>query len=133
MIKIGDVVKLKNCDLTGKICSINNEECVVDINNKKITTKLDNIEKTIKENSNAKKEKDFSVNLISKNEKIEFIPEIMVRHQTVEEALFNVDVFIKEAVYNEAQEVKIIHGKNRWSFKEIYSRIPSFKPLCKRF
>ena len=36
----------------------------------------------------------------------------MVRHQTVEEALFNVDSFIEEALYRNVKVVKIIHGKH---------------------
>ncbi len=120
MIKIGDIVKLKDCSLKGEVCSINDNNYVVNINNKNVTTTLDNLEK-ISEKNKSKKENEVTVNVLSKDEKIEFVPEIMVRHQTVEEALFNVDVFVKEALYNEVKTIKIIHGKHRWSFKEICS------------
>lgn len=36
----------------------------------------------------------------------------MIRHQTVDEALSNLDKFIDNAICNNVKIVKIIHGKN---------------------
>ena len=40
------------------------------------------------------------------------LDEIMIRHQTVDEALFNLEKFIDNAICNNIKIVKIIHGKN---------------------
>lgn len=119
MYLIGDIVRMNNSSLTGRIVSIEkNEKCIVCINEKNISTKISNISKVDISNEN-NKEKNVKNNVtitfnneLENDSSLEFIPEIMVRHQTVEEALFNVDMFLEEALYRKIQTVKIIHGKH---------------------
>ena len=61
----------------------------------------------IKEPTNISKDIKVNVQLSSPP-----IDEIMIRHQTVEEALSNLDKFIDNAICNNVKIVKIIHGKN---------------------
>lgn len=121
MYLIGDIVKINNSSLTGRIVSIEkNEKCIVCINEKNITTDISNILKVDINNDKYTKANNISTNSVTinfsnnleNNSSLAFIPEIMVRHQTVEEALFNVDMFLEEALYRKIQTVKIIHGKH---------------------
>lgn len=116
MIKIGDYVVLKNSSSTGLVTNISENNCTIYLNGKKIITTLDNIEKIdndkvinkIKTNGDNK----IKVKYNTENSKTNFVNEIMIRHQTVEEALFNLDNFIQEAIYNNIKTVRIIHGKH---------------------
>lgn len=115
MYLVGDIVVLNNSSITGRIIEISkNNKCVICVNDKNIITDMSNISKTDKNNQS----KINSIKITFDNKSnyetanLEFIPEIMVRHQTVEEALFNVDSFIEEALYRNVKTVKIIHGKH---------------------
>lgn len=115
MYLVGDIVTLNNSSITGRIIEISkNNKCVICVNDKNIITDMSNISKTNKNNQS----KINSIKITFDNKSnyetanLEFIPEIMVRHQTVEEALFNVDSFIEEALYRNVKTVKIIHGKH---------------------
>lgn len=115
MYLVGDIVTLNNSSITGRIIEISkNNKCVICVNDKNIITDMSNISKTDKNNQS----KINSIKITFDNKSnyetanLEFIPEIMVRHQTVEEALFNVDSFIEEALYRNVKVVKIIHGKH---------------------
>lgn len=115
MYLVGDIVALNNSSITGRIIEISkNNKCVICVNDKNIITDMSNISKTDKNNQS----KINSIKITFDNKSnyetanLEFIPEIMVRHQTVEEALFNVDSFIEEALYRNVKTVKIIHGKH---------------------
>lgn len=56
------------------------------------------------------KDKKISYSLV--NEKESFLPEIMLRHQNLDEALENLDYFINQAISLNIKKIKIIHGKN---------------------
>lgn len=115
MYLVGDIVTLNNSSITGRIIEISkNNKCVICINDKNIITDMSNISKTDK--SKPRQSNSIKITFDNKSNygtaNLEFIPEIMVRHQTVEEALFNVDSFIEEALYRNVKTVKIIHGKH---------------------
>lgn len=115
MYLVGDIVALNNSSITGRIIEISkNNKCVICVNDKNIITDMSNISKTDKNNQS--KINSIKITFYNKSNyetaNLEFIPEIMVRHQTVEEALFNVDSFIEEALYRNVKTVKIIHGKH---------------------
>ena len=46
------------------------------------------------------------------NYKNTFIPEITIRHQTLDIAMYNVENFITEAINLDIKNIKIIHGRN---------------------
>lgn len=106
MYTIGDYVKVTNSNITGKIVNISKQYITILANDKIVKLKKEQIEK-IKEPANIAKDIKVNVQLSSPP-----IDEIMIRHQTVEEALSNLDKFIDNAICNNVKIVKIIHGKN---------------------
>ena len=106
MYPIGDYVKVTNSNITGKIVNISKQYITILANDKIVKLKKEQIEK-IKEPTNISKDIKVNVQLSSPP-----IDEIMIRHQTVEEALSNLDKFIDNAICNNVKIVKIIHGKN---------------------
>lgn len=104
MYSIGEYVKVKSHNIEGKIVNIVKDIVSIKANEKIVKVNINEIEKAKKpENTNS-----FKVNV-----KISTPPEyeIMIRHQTVEEALANLDKFIDNAICNNVKIVKIIHGK----------------------
>lgn len=106
MYTIGDYVKVTNSNITGKIVNISKQYITILANDKIVKLKKEQIEK-IKEPANISKDIKVNVKISSPP-----IDEIMIRHQTVEEALSNLDKFIDNAICNNVKIVKIIHGKN---------------------
>lgn len=106
MYTIGDYVKVTNSNITGKIVNISKQYITILANDKIVKLKKEQIEK-IKEPTNISKDIKVNVQLSSPP-----IDEIMIRHQTVKEALSNLDKFIDNAICNNVKIVKIIHGKN---------------------
>lgn len=103
---IGDYVKIKDTNIEGYITSISSNYIAILSNDKIVKSKIDNIEALDyipKASTNIK----VKVSLSSPAQ-----DEIMIRHQTVEQALENLDKFIDNAICNNVKIVKIIHGKN---------------------
>lgn len=109
MYNIGDLVEIINTNLIGKIIRKNNNiytikiipnSSILKISGDKI--RLSNKKIEIKNNVNIK----YSLNNTDFNE------EIMLRHQTVEVALYNLDIFISDAIAHRAKRVRIIHGRH---------------------
>ncbi len=105
MYILNDYVKINNTNIEGRIIKIENKKIIVFANDKYIKTDISNITKI-----KPKQTKNTSTNI---NLKIYSPPidEIMLRHQTVDEALENLDKFIDNAICNNVKIVKIIHGK----------------------
>lgn len=138
MFKKGDFVSIKNSNLKGKILNVKKINIKNDNKNinKNITTHKDNEytvlinnKKThILENNlilldNTKDDFEIKNNMLnnfSNNIKLNydidksntFIPEIMLRHKNVDEAIYELENFINESIYNKIYTVKIIHGKS---------------------
>ncbi|MBO5477483.1 MAG: Smr/MutS family protein [Clostridia bacterium] len=106
MYVVGDYVKIKEQNIAGFVTAIKNNYVTILANDKIVKVAIENTEKAIpnKVQSNSVK---INVKLSSPP-----LDEIMVRHQTVEEALFNLEKFIDNAICNNVKIVKIIHGKN---------------------
>ena len=75
-------------------------------NDKIVKVAMDNTEKAI---PNKVQSSSVKINIKLSSPPLD---EIMIRHQTVEEALFNLEKFIDNAICNNVKIVKIIHGKN---------------------
>ena len=88
-----------------KIKKIKNKKVIIYANDKYIKTNIENITKI---NKNIEKEHKTTVNVKVFSPPLD---EIMIRHQTVDEALENLDKFIDNAICNNVKIVKIIHGK----------------------
>lgn len=107
MYTIGDYVQIQDSNISGKIVNISKQNVVILYNDKYIKVNKGKVEKTLNNKSNINNSFTVKVNLSSPP-----IDEIMIRHQTVDEALDNLEKFIDNAVCNNVKIVKIIHGKN---------------------
>lgn len=116
MFKIGDNVKILNSNLYGTILNIKKSKEKYNYYIK-CNDKILNINENLLELQNTdkinKKSYTNSRNItISLNNSNEFKPEIMLRHENVDIAIYNLDNFINEAIFMGVHNVKIIHGKN---------------------
>lgn len=105
MFSIGEYVKIIDHNIEGRISNIQKDVVTIKSKDKNILVNINDIEK---KEAPQNEEPKFNVNV-----KISTPPEyeIMLRHQTVEEALNNLDKFIDNAICNNVKIVKIIHGK----------------------
>ena len=122
MFNIRDYVKLKDTDSIGiikKIIQKNTDEIyIIEINKKKVSTSKYNLILSSKEeleNTNSRYIKNKTSNenfsLLSNYTK-DFSNEIMLRHQTLDEAMFNLENFLDLAYINDIKVVRIVHGKH---------------------
>lgn len=128
MFNLYDYVKINGTNIEGYIVSIQNEKITIMSNEKYVTTNIKNITKTEKKTQdNASNNK---VNLV-----LESSPEyeIMLRHQTVDEAMQNLDKFIDNAVCNNIKIVKIIHGKRGGILRHEVKKYLENSPYVKEF
>ena len=105
MNTLNDYVKINNTNIEGKIIKLENKKVIIYANDKYIKTNIENITKI---NKNIEKEHKTTVNVKVFSPPLD---EIMIRHQTVDEALENLDKFIDNAICNNVKIIKIIHGK----------------------
>lgn len=105
MFTIGDYVKIIDTNINGEIVNIQDEKITIVSNNKNVKTTIAKIQKLEKKIAK-KPQVTISVQTFSKPQ-----DEIMIRHQTVDEAIENVEKFIDNAICNNVKIVKIIHGK----------------------
>ncbi len=114
MLKIGDYVRIKNTNLVGNIIRINSNTYIVSINCKLVTVLKDLVEKEndiVQLNNRSKVTYKLNLDLNFKNE-------IMLRHKTKEEAIYELDKFIDSAIINKVTIIRIIHGKNGGILRE---------------
>lgn len=106
MYTIGDYVKIKGQNIEGFITKITNQYVVILSKDKSVKAYINDIEKS---NNIPLNRNNIKVNLELSSPPLD---EIMIRHQTVDEALMNLEKFIDNAICNNVKIVKIIHGKN---------------------
>ena len=102
MFTIGDYVKIIDTNINGEIVNIQDEKITIVSNNKNVKTTIDKIQKLDKKIAK-KPQVTVSVQTFSEPQ-----DEIMVRHQTVDEAIENVEKFIDNAICNNVKIVKIM-------------------------
>lgn len=105
MYTIGDYVEIPDNNIVGKITNISKQNIIVLYKDKYIKVSKSKVKETDKQ----EKENSFSVKVKISSPPLD---EIMIRHQTVDEALENLEKFIDNAICNNVKIVKIIHGKN---------------------
>ncbi len=106
-LEINDNIRLKNSKLKGTIIRNNNDSITAKINSKIIKTNSRNVEKI--EINTVKKESKINIH---SNYTHNFDNELMLRHKTKDEALFELETFIKDAYTYKASEIRIVHGKS---------------------
>lgn len=111
MFNINDTVKINNTNLIGKIIRIKKTNksilYTIIINNSTIIVEEDKLSHYKINISNSKPK----ININYTFDTSTFSNEIMLRHQTVEVAIDNLDKFISQAICNKEKRVKIIHGR----------------------
>lgn len=117
MFKINDNVKINNTNLIGKVTRIkkNNVSTLYTVcinnNNSSIIVNEENLSLYKSNNvTNVNTKNNVTVNYTTQNPN--YTNEIMLRHQTVEEALENLDRFISSSICNKEKRVRIIHGRH---------------------
>ena len=109
MFNINDYVHISNLNITGYITKIcDNNMCYVKSNDKTIYTNISNLKKIDKDINSVKN----NIEITFKTNNTEFIPEIMLRHQHLEEAIINLDKYISDATIHHCKQIKIIHGRH---------------------
>lgn len=110
MFNLGDNVKVNNSSKIGKIIKVlDNNKYLVLLNDKNLIVNNHMLTPCNSQSNNICQVK---INIENKDKLKTFTPEIMLRHQVLEEALFNLEQFIDDAFNNNVQTVRIIHGKN---------------------
>lgn len=105
MYTIGDYVEIPDNNIVGKITNISKQNIIILYKDKYIKVS----KSKVKETNKHEKENSFSIKVKISSPPLD---EIMIRHQTVDEALENLEKFIDNAICNNVKIVKIIHGKN---------------------
>ena len=116
MYDLGNVVKINNINLIGKIKRIKKtkNDILYTINISSNNTNITVCEQDITL-FNINMNKDNSNNNVTINYKLNntnFTNELMIRHQTVEIALENLEQFISQAICNKEKRIRIIHGRH---------------------
>lgn len=119
MFKINDIVKINNTNLVGKIIRIKHTQQDVFYtislipNHSNITVSSNQLSltntPTFSQNNHLNRG-EISIKL--QNSDLEFNHEIMLRHQTVEIAIENLERFLSQAICHHAKRVRIIHGRH---------------------
>lgn len=112
-LRIGDNIKIKDTNIYGVITNVKykNNECIcyVYTNGKNVKISNDKLQK-IEINTKKERKNKFKTNFYDISNT--FLPELMIRHQTLDIAMYNVENFLQEAIANNIYEIKIIHGRN---------------------
>lgn len=134
MFKINDNVKILNTNLTGIITRIkkNNGSTLYTIttsNNSKIVVN----ENSLLLNTNPKKNLKPKVNITYSTTNKKYINEIMLRHQTVEIAIENLERFISESICNKEKRIRIIHGRHGGILKDAVHEYLKCSPYVEKY
>lgn len=105
-VKEGDSVFHRLFRKRGRIMNLENGEATLEIEGKRITTTVDQLEKIAGKDSPKRTPQNVTLNVVE--EKVE--PELNLIGCTVEEALMRVDKFLDQAFLSDLREVRIIHG-----------------------
>lgn len=112
-LRIGDNIKIKDTNIYGVITNVKykNNECICYVYTNGKNVKISN-NKLQKIEINTKKERKNKSKINYYDISNTFLPELMIRHQTLDIAMYNVENFLQEAIANNVYEIKIIHGRN---------------------
>ena len=117
MFKIGEKVRIRNINISGVIYKIQkngiNTKYYIKVKGKTIILAEDDIEKEKSSLNNTyytPNQAKYVDNIY--NYQNTFIPEITIRHQTLDIAMYNVENFVNEAITLGVKNIKIIHGRS---------------------
>lgn len=130
MYQIGDQVTIKNTHLQGVIISKRKKGYVVLINQIPTNIKEEDIAGITSSTPSSLHQTTVSYSLLDHEA---FEPEIMLRHQTVSEALANLEKFIDTAICTNNKRIRIIHGKHGGVLRQAVHQYLSTCPLIKEY
>ncbi|MCB2221261.1 MAG: Smr/MutS family protein [Bacteroidetes bacterium] len=114
-IKIGDLVKVPEQNITGEVTSILDDEIIIAFNSISFRTQLSKVEKIKGKSENqpiTKRKTSYSGIMDDMNDKLSnFKLQLDVRGKRGEEALELVRQYIDDAILLNIREVRILHGK----------------------
>ncbi|PLX00752.1 MAG: endonuclease MutS2, partial [Marinilabiliales bacterium] len=112
-LRVGDKVKLVDQDSLGEIMDINKNSVMVAFGNMFTTVPKDKLTKISNKEfkKQSKSESDGSLATMMYNKKINFNGNIDLRGKKVEEALYELERFIDDAIFVGTSQVRILHGK----------------------
>ncbi len=119
--KQGDWVKIKDSDVTGEILSIDNDEVIVNVNNVKLKTTLEKLEKSNKKPFVKTPLKNSRSGIMSEINKkaANFNLSIDLRGKRADEAMSILKKYIDDAVLLNIGQVDILHGKGNGILRQI--------------
>ncbi len=111
-IMIGDWVKLVNSSLVGELVSLDGKDAIVNVNDIKITTTLNKLQRSGAPKKHDVRRKSYSDIVNDINEKAaNFNLKLDLRGKRADEALSDLKKYIDEAILLNQKEVNILHGK----------------------
>ncbi len=132
MLNIGDYVKVNNTNLTGYIVKlIKKDYYLININDKDVLVNASIVSKL--EGGKTKNTRKNNVTVTITKSSKEFCNELMIRHQTLDEALINIEQYISDAIYNNCKQIKIIHGKHGGILRKAVHDYLKSSPYVKDF
>lgn len=120
ILKEGDWVNIVNSTMAGELISLSGKEAVININDVKITTTIEKIQKTHQPTKPNIRRKSYSDIVNDINQKAaNFSLKLDLRGKRSEEALSDLKSYIDEAILLNQNEVSILHGKGYGILREL--------------
>jgi len=136
-IRVGDLVKVPEQNITGEVISVNDDEVVIAFNSISFKTTLGKVEKVAdksQKSTNHKYKTSYSGILNEMNDKLSsFKLQLDVRGKRGEEALEMVRQYIDDAILLNIREVRILHGKGYGILRNLIHEYLRTIPEVKQF
>jgi DNA mismatch repair protein MutS2 len=109
---VGDYVRVKDTDICGQLISVSGDDAVVNVNDIKLKTSLEKLERTQKPNTKPRPYKSAFSGIISDINKkaANFKLTLDLRGKRADEAISELQKYIDEALIISVKEVSILHG-----------------------
>lgn len=133
MLQIGDTVTVMGTHLTGIITRITKQKATITIlpSHTTLTVDLNTLQPTKQPLSKPVSKHTVSISYALHTDTFE--NEIMLRHQTVEVAMENLDRFIADALAHKEKRVRIIHGRHGGILRKAVQQYLAESPYVVRY
>ncbi len=130
-IQVGDRVFISSLNNDGEVLSINEKkgECQVKVGILTTNIKLSACQKIV----DNREKQDAKVTVVKEFSNKAFSFELNLIGQRVDEALFNLDAYLSEAVLHNCNEVRIVHGKGTGILRKAVHEYLSSSPIIAEF
>lgn len=132
-VKIGDLVKIRNTKIIGKVISLEQDKIKIQTDNIQVSATMDEIEK-IREAGKVEKDITSSIKILSTEEGESFSNrKLDIRGIRVDEALSMVEEYLNELSIKESQIGFILHGVGKGILRDAVREFLKSHPLVKSF